>query len=144
MDQCIKLLQYADDTLGISEDESSARHFLLVVKEFGLISGLTLNMTKTEAMWIGSDRHRTDKPLQIVWSDQPMKILGVYFGYNTDLSNERNFEDKISKVNKIINMWKQRDLSLIGRIQIIKTFIISQFLYSISAINIPEKYIKEI
>ena len=35
MDQCIKLLQYADDTLGILEDESSARHFLLVVKEFG-------------------------------------------------------------------------------------------------------------
>ena len=101
-------------------------------------------MTRTEAMSIGSDRHRTDKPLQIVWSDQPMKILGVYFGYDTDLSNERNFEDKISKVNKIINMWKQRDLSLIGRIQIIKTFIISQFLYSISAINIPEKYIKEI
>ena len=41
-------------------------------------------------------------------------------------------------------MWKQRDLSLIGRVQIIKTFITSLFQYSISAVDIPETYIKEV
>ena len=37
-----------------------------------------------------------------------------------------------------------RNLTLLGRIQIIKTFIISQFLYVTSSISIPETYIKEI
>ena len=41
-------------------------------------------------------------------------------------------------------MWKQRDLSLIGRVQIIKTFITALFQYSIFAVDIPETYIKEV
>ena len=52
--------------------------------------------------------------------------------------------DKIDKAKQIINMWKQRDLSLIGRVQIIKTFITSLFQYSIAAVDIPDAYIKKI
>ena len=44
----------------------------------------------------------------------------------------------------IIYQWKERDLTLIGRIQIIKTFIISQFQHIISVIDIPEFLIKQI
>ena len=40
-------------------------------------------------------------------------------------------------------MWKQRDLSFIGRVQIIKA-LYSLFQYSISAEDIPETYIKEV
>ena len=49
----------------------------------------------------------------------------------------------MDKAKQIINMWKQKDLSLIGRVQIIKTFITS-FQYSISAVDITETYIKEV
>ena len=48
MSNMIELLQYADDTLGIVQDEISAKHFLQVIIDFGHISWLTLNMTKTE------------------------------------------------------------------------------------------------
>lgn len=41
-------------------------------------------------------------------------------------------------------MWKQRDLTMIGRIQIVKTFIISQFTYVCSAVHIPENYVVEL
>ena len=57
MNQMIKLLQYADDTLGIIQDDISAKHFLQVIIDFGHISGLTLNMTKTEAVWLGVNRN---------------------------------------------------------------------------------------
>ena len=53
-------------------------------------------------------------------------------------------EDKKDKAKQNFNMWKRRDLSLIGRVQIIKTFITSLFQYSISAVDIPETYIKEL
>ena len=101
-------------------------------------------MTKTEAVWLGVNRNRTDKPLNIRWPALPIKVLGVYFGYDRELYEKRNFGDKIDKAKQIINMWKQRDLSLIGRVQIIKTFITSLFQYSISAVDIPETYIKEV
>ena len=57
---------------------------------------------------------------------------------------KRNFGGKIDKAKQIINMWKHRDMSLIGRVQIIKTFITSLFQYSISALDITETYIKEV
>ena len=142
MNQMIKLLQYADDTLEIVQDEISTKHFLQVIIDFGHISGLTLNMTKTEAVWLGVNRNQTDKPLNIRWPALPIKVLGVYFGYDRELCEKRNFRDKIDKAKQNINMWKQRDLSLIGRVQIIKTFITSLFQYSKSAVDIPETYIK--
>ena len=128
----------------IVQDEISAKHFLQVFIDFGHILGLTLNMTKTEAVWLGVNRNRTDKPLNIRWPALPIKVLGVYFSYDRELCEKRNFGDKIDKAKQIINMWKQRDLSLIGSVQIIKTFITSLFLYSISAVDIPETYIKEV
>ena len=56
---------------------------------------------------------------------------------------KKNFGDKIDKAKQFYNMWKQRHLSLIGHVQIIETFITSLFQYSISAVDIPETYIKE-
>ena len=101
-------------------------------------------MTKTEAVWLGVNWNRTDKTLNIRWPALPIKVLGVYFGYDRELCEKRNLGDKIDKAKQIISMWKQRDLSLIGRIQIIKTFITSLFQYSIFAVDIPETYIKEV
>ena len=85
MSQIIKLLQYADGTLGIVPDEIAAKHFLQVILDFGHISGLTLNMTKTEAVWLGVNINRTDKPLNIRWLALRIKVLGVYFGYDREL-----------------------------------------------------------
>ena len=57
MNQMIKLLQYADDSLGIVQDEISAKQSLQVILDFGHISELTLKMTKTEAVWLGVNRN---------------------------------------------------------------------------------------
>ena len=88
MNQMIKLLQYADDTLGIVQDEISAKHFLQAIIDFGHILGLTLNMTKTEAVWLGVNRNRTDKPLNIRWPALPIKVLGVYFVYDSNYAKK--------------------------------------------------------
>ena len=50
------------------------------------------------------NRNRTDKPLNIRWPALPIKVLGVYFGYDRELCKKRNFGDKIDKAKQIINM----------------------------------------
>jgi hypothetical protein len=62
-----KLLQYADDTSGLVNNLKSAKVFLQTVKEFGLYSGLNLNVEKTESLWLGSNRFNKTKPLGILW-----------------------------------------------------------------------------
>ena len=95
-------------------------------------------------MWIGSKHTESSRPLGISWPNKPLRFLGVYVGYDEEACNALNFESRIHKCRQIIGMWQRRNLTFQGRIQIIKTFIISQFLFTTSAIVIPDKYIKEI
>ena len=53
-----KLLQFADDTTAVLSDLNSARALFKLLESFEKVSGLKLNVTKTEAMWIGSPRRR--------------------------------------------------------------------------------------
>lgn len=131
----IKILQYADDTVGILQDLNSAKHFLKTVEDFGIFSGLKLNKDKTEGLWIGSNKNEQSQPLGISWPKDPIKILGIYMSYDEQKNNELNFENKIKKCKQVINIWHMRNLTLIGRIQIIKTFIMSQFSYVTSVIT---------
>ena len=111
---------------------------------FGKFSGLELNMEKSMAKWLGSKRNSIEKPLLITWPDNPIQFLGICFSYDEQECNTLNSESKINKIRQIIYQWRERDLTLIDRIQIIKTFITSQLQHIISVIDIPEFYIKQI
>ena len=50
----------------------------------------------------------------------------------------------IRDISNNLNIWKSRNLSIIGKIQIIKWFGMSKLLYVGSVISIPHSYIKNI
>ena len=62
-----KLLQFADDKTAISADLNSAQALLKLLNDFEKVSGLKLNVMKTEAMWIGSLQNCEDEPLGFKW-----------------------------------------------------------------------------
>ena len=140
----LKLVQYADDITGCLSDVASAKQFLHVIKVFGKYSGLKLNNSKTEGMWLGSLRQCTNTPLNISWPQKPLRFLGVYLSYDQHQCENFNFTEKIRKCKQILTLWRTRDLSLYGKVQVVKTFIISQFLYVTSAIFIPDCYVNDI
>ena len=74
-----KLLQYADDTTAVLSDINSAHAVFKLLDDFQKLSGLAVNPTKTEGMWIGSSRENKTKPLGIKWPNEPIKALGVYY-----------------------------------------------------------------
>ena len=74
-----KLLQYADDTTAVLADTNSATVLFQLLDLFKNISGLKINSTKTEGLWIGSSKGNKAKPLGIKWPNEPIKALGVYF-----------------------------------------------------------------
>ena len=125
-------------------DLNSAKIFLLCIKEFGVFSGLKINKEKSEALWLGKDRNNNSKPLDILWPDKPIKVLGIYLSYDPRECEERNVKDKLDKVKKIMNTWKQRNLSLLGKIQIVKSYLVSTFQYFISMSQVSKNFEQEL
>ena len=70
--------------------------------------------------------------------------MGIYFDYNVRSRMKTNFESILKSIWDILNMWKWRGLTLLGRIQIVKSFIIPKVLSKAALIAVTEDLIKEI
>ena len=57
---------------------------------------------------------------------------------------QRNYSKAISKVNKIIDSWRYRNLTPFGKITIIKNLLLSKFVHLFIALPITEKILKDI
>ena len=53
-DQEIKVVQMADDTTSFLKDSKSLESLLNILDKFHAYAGLKLNLTKSEALWLGS------------------------------------------------------------------------------------------
>ena len=134
----IKLSQFADDTTLFNTDIESLEMALKIVGDFGRVAGVSLNVKKTKALWLGKWKSKRNKPLGLKWFQSPVKILGIYFTYNIKENNELNFDKKIQKLQTKLDMWRSRDLTIFGRAMLIKTLGISQLIYSASNLDAPK------
>ena len=140
----LKVALYADDLTLFLTDENDLKHALNVFANFEKVSGLALNIAKCEAMWIGRNKFRHDTHCNFKWKTK-IKILGIYFSNSVCASLiEENYTERIEKIKRLISAWEKRNLSIMGKIIIAKTFLISQLVYFMQAFIIPEKVLTEI
>ena len=73
-----------------------------------------------------------------------MKILGIYFTYNSRLKNELNFDATLKSLKKTLNNWQWRNLTVLGKIQIIKTFAMPKLLFRASVLTSDKEFLKKL
>ena len=85
MGEEFKLTQFADDLTCSLSDIQSGKELFKLINKFEICSGLKLNISKTEALWIGKDKNKTEKPFNIKWSTKPINLfyLWFYVAFNT-------------------------------------------------------------
>ena len=99
-------------------------------------------MKKTEIVPLGDNILREkDFPKHSIC--EVIKILGIYFGYDERQRNNLNFSQTLKSIKTSINVWKWRGRSLLGRIQIVKTFAIPKLMFRASVIPTSKELIKE-
>ena len=140
----IQVTQLADDTTVFLKNEEAIRNCITIIRDFGRVSGLKLNIEKTDGLWLGTGRNRGDNFADINWDKDSIKALGVYFGYNRNKIEDKNWKNKVEKIKSILNRWNYRDLTMQGRILIIKTLALSQVVYLVSSLYVPDWVINEI
>ena len=114
------------------------------LRAFGAFSGLKVNHDndKTEALALGNSGSLLEGQLDMNSLCEIIKILNIYFGGEAKKREELNFWKTLESINKTINLWKWRGLSLVGRIQIVKTFAIPKLMFRASAISISKDLVK--
>lgn len=132
---------FADDMWNaIPYDPDIFSELMFEYSEFEHFAGLRINYNKTEIMRMGSIRGSNAQfytQLPLIWSDGPIRILGIDVYHNWELSADKNYENIMNKINDIARMWEARSVTPIGKIQIINSLMNSQFTYKLQVLNAP-------
>ena len=144
----VKMSAYADDTaLIINGTEGSLIAALKICEDFEMVSGLKLNKSKTNIMWIGRNKIRQDilcREYGLNWTKQ-VNYLGVDIGPTMRNMADENYASKIAKLKNLLNPWIKRGLTPFGRIHLIKSMALSQLVYLMSVLEKPcKKMLKEL
>ena len=140
----IKLTQYADDTTVFLRDVRSLNNLFSLLARFENCSGLRINQSKPELLWLGSLRYRKDTLFNLRLSEEPIYALGVHFSYDEQLAAKKNFFDRLDPLRRILNIWSSRDISIYGRINVVKTIAISKLTFVCSVLHTPDKFANEV
>ena len=126
----IKLIQYADDTILFLESEKDLESALSVIEEFSLYAGLKLNLAKTEGIRLGLLKNTNSKHKNINWTEDPVRCLGIYVGHNKQECQKLNWSNKVDDLQKLLDSWRSRDLTIYGKVTVIKVLAMSKLVYS--------------
>ena len=142
-DCSLKICQLADDTTLFLKSRKDISLAMNIIETFGTLSGLKLNRNKTDGIWLGRLKHSRDKFENINWCFDPVKSLGVYFGYDTTECQKLNIERQLLKCEKLTSNWKKRNLTVIGKIMIVKSLILPNITYIASNSIISKDNLQE-
>ena len=134
--------QYADDTdLSNVYQQESMDEIMRIIELFSLNAGFTLNYDKTVAYRIGSLK-KTNAQLitqeTVSWTSESINVLGVWINEDEDLVIQQNYKPLLEKIEGILKTWNKRHLSLMGKILVVNTLVVSLFVYKMSSVAGPE------
>ena len=137
-----KINAYVDESQFFVTTEDSILECFKVLDSFEKSSGAKVNKAKTYGLYTGPWRNKTPEFTAIKWTKNNVKTLGIHHGYNID--EDAIWLEKINKMKKCIKVWKSRNLTLVGKVLVIKTLLLSQIGFLTESLIIPEKFFKEI
>ena len=72
--------------------------------------------------------------------------MGVHISLNLNAIFDLNFKGKLKQIEQILNCWRARNLTLLGKICVVKSLLLPQLLYlfSVLCIKIPKSFFKDL
>uniref|UniRef100_A0A803SLF5 Reverse transcriptase domain-containing protein n=1 Tax=Anolis carolinensis TaxID=28377 RepID=A0A803SLF5_ANOCA len=134
-----KCRAFADDMICIIEDPiNKTRNWIKRIEEYGEMTGLKINLEKTQAMSknISVDRKRRLEETTGVKITSKIKYLGIHISTNNNNLIKNNYENKWKEIKKELNSWNNLGLSLLGRIAAIKTYVLPKMLFLFQSLPI--------
>ena len=77
-------------------------------------------------------------------NNDALKILGTHFSYNERLKEEKNSYKTVTDIQRVLNIWKMRKLTLEAKIAIFKTIDISKIVFQSFIATVLKHIINEL
>ena len=132
-----KISLFADDSTGFCCTDNSIKQYLFLAHRYERAAGAKINYSKSNGMFMGKWRTRSDHPFGISWIDRH-KTVGFLFGHN--LNNDDHWHNLLQKITKTLLLWKSRHLSLVSKSHIINLLACSQLWYTATVTELPKHY----
>ena len=104
--------------------------------------GMLISYEKTTIYRIGSLHYSEAKftsACRVSWVNTPINVLGIFVSHDQKECKELNINPILEKIKNLVNIWKLRGLTLIGKIQVLNSLIASLFVYKMSVLPLLEK-----
>ena len=138
----IKISLLADDTTLFLKDIHSLHIVLNLMYMFKEASGLKLNYSKTQILQIGKQEWNI-KPLKLKNEKEKVYSLGTWFYKDPTVTVHENQVIKLEEFKKILKQWQHRNLTLHGRIMVLKSLALSKLNFLFSSMEITKDLIEE-
>ena len=141
-----KIAQFADDTsFTVTNNKQNISEIFKTLKNFESVSGLKVNKDKTEALLLGRSTVSNTPASGRPFIRQEIKLLGVSLCTEASKLCRDNYDPIIEKMKTTLDRWRNRRLSLAGRICILKSLVMAKLIYCVSVLPAPSKnMVKEI
>uniref|UniRef100_A0A3P9DFP2 Reverse transcriptase domain-containing protein n=1 Tax=Maylandia zebra TaxID=106582 RepID=A0A3P9DFP2_9CICH len=141
-----KTFLYADDILLISTNpEQAVPAISSIIDSFSVISGYTINWSKSEAMPIS----KLCPPVMrsswhFKWMPEGLTYLGIKLTPGVDNIMKVNISPVIQNIRSLLQNWVKINLSLLGRINLVKMIIAPKLQYFLHMlpIAVPHNLLK--
>lgn len=140
-----KIALYVDDLwTPLLYEKESLLAMLHELKLFEQFSGLRLNYEKTKILRLGSihgseAKISTIEPL--IWTNEPIEILGFDICASVTQTLTKSLAKSVKKLQTVLDTWKSRSITPMGRIILFNTLGVSLFIYKLMALPCPPKNI---
>ena len=140
--QAVLISQLADDTTLFIKDTPSLQSALLTLEHFHKCAGLKLNRSKTEILKLGASNN-IDVSKTGIKEIESTRSLGIIITKNPKNTRNINLNERIKKIENLLQMWSARSLSIKGKITLLKSKVIPLILYTASVFYVPKETLIE-
>ena len=126
--------------------QHSLQSALNTLENVGNLSGLIMNKEKTEVIWIGSRKHCKEKlnaTVNLEWDNTEFTALGLKFSTNLHIPF-LNYNNALQNIRSEINEWKNKNLTSLGKIALIKTNFISKCVHLLTSLERSENFLRDL